>query len=145
MRIEELIVMPCGSRCVSARQPIVSSSRQMVEVLGIPGNRPISGVGRGTSVHLPQENSQKRNSTRCSRPPQVGNMRFDASVDYPAAGYESDLTAFVVVDQLEERFRPTDRGHALLGQQGNQGKTCCRPFDSASAWASGLLAQSRSS
>ena len=32
-KTEELIVTPCGSRCVSACQPIVSSSRQMVEVL----------------------------------------------------------------------------------------------------------------
>jgi hypothetical protein len=33
MRIEELEVTPCGSRCVWACQSIVSSSRQMVEVL----------------------------------------------------------------------------------------------------------------
>ncbi len=30
---EELVITSCGSRCVSACQPIVSSSRQMIEVL----------------------------------------------------------------------------------------------------------------
>ncbi len=68
MRIEELIVTSCGSRCVSACQPIVSSSRQIVEVLRTHQQTTDSEVVRGTSVHLPQNNSQKRNSTRCSRP-----------------------------------------------------------------------------
>ncbi len=46
-KTEELVVTPCGSRCVWASQSIVSSSRQMVEVLRTRQKTTHSRTGSG--------------------------------------------------------------------------------------------------